>query len=45
MRDCWQEPYTLRPGFKDIVSMLENIIEDDAVSIFVHVVEMKFKVF
>uniref|UniRef100_A0A3B3VGF1 Si:ch211-167j9.5 n=1 Tax=Poecilia latipinna TaxID=48699 RepID=A0A3B3VGF1_9TELE len=47
MRDCWQEPYTLRPAFKDIVSMLENIIEDDAVSslIFVHVVEMKFKVF
>ncbi|XP_027900858.1 tyrosine kinase receptor Cad96Ca [Xiphophorus couchianus] len=30
MHDCWQEPYTLRPGFKDIVSMLENIIEDDA---------------
>uniref|UniRef100_A0A3P9PMA7 Tyrosine kinase receptor Cad96Ca-like n=1 Tax=Poecilia reticulata TaxID=8081 RepID=A0A3P9PMA7_POERE len=30
MRDCWQEPYTLRPAFKDIVSMLENIIEDDA---------------
>ncbi|XP_054901469.1 tyrosine kinase receptor Cad96Ca isoform X3 [Poeciliopsis prolifica] len=30
MRDCWQEPYTQRPAFKDIVSMLENIIEDDA---------------
>ncbi|MEQ2197187.1 hypothetical protein XENOCAPTIV_025039 [Xenoophorus captivus] len=30
MRDCWQEPYTLRPSFKDIVCMLENIMEDDA---------------
>ncbi|PWA32432.1 hypothetical protein CCH79_00018795, partial [Gambusia affinis] len=30
MRDCWQEPYTLRPAFTDIVSMLENIIEADA---------------
>ncbi|KAM6988183.1 tyrosine kinase receptor Cad96Ca isoform 1-T1 [Tautogolabrus adspersus] len=30
MRDCWLEPYTLRPSFTDIVSMLENIIENDA---------------
>lgn len=30
MRDCWQEPYTLRPAFKDIVCMLENIMENDA---------------
>ncbi|XP_070685754.1 fibroblast growth factor receptor homolog 1 isoform X2 [Pempheris klunzingeri] len=30
MRDCWQEPYTLRPSFTNIVSMLENIIENDA---------------
>ncbi|CAJ1065962.1 tyrosine kinase receptor Cad96Ca isoform X1 [Xyrichtys novacula] len=30
MRDCWQEPYTLRPSFTDIVSMLENIIENDS---------------
>uniref|UniRef100_A0A3Q3ETA4 Si:ch211-167j9.5 n=1 Tax=Labrus bergylta TaxID=56723 RepID=A0A3Q3ETA4_9LABR len=31
MRDCWLEPYTLRPSFTDIVSMLENIIENDSV--------------
>ncbi|XP_072247891.1 fibroblast growth factor receptor homolog 1 [Leuresthes tenuis] len=30
MRDCWQEPHTLRPSFTDIVGMLENIIENDA---------------
>lgn len=30
MRDCWQEPYTLRPSFTDIVCMLENIMENDA---------------
>ncbi|XP_041655377.1 tyrosine kinase receptor Cad96Ca [Cheilinus undulatus] len=30
MRDCWLEPYTMRPSFPDIVSMLENIIENDA---------------
>ncbi|XP_047449867.1 tyrosine kinase receptor Cad96Ca isoform X2 [Mugil cephalus] len=30
MRECWQEPYTLRPSFSDIVCMLENIMEDDA---------------
>ncbi|XP_042270786.1 tyrosine kinase receptor Cad96Ca isoform X1 [Thunnus maccoyii] len=30
MQDCWQEPYTLRPSFTDIVRMLENIIESDA---------------
>ncbi|KAM4566170.1 fibroblast growth factor receptor homolog 1 isoform 2-T2 [Odontesthes bonariensis] len=30
MRDCWQEPHTLRPSFTDIVCMLENIIENDA---------------
>ncbi|XP_038160550.1 tyrosine kinase receptor Cad96Ca [Cyprinodon tularosa] len=30
MRDCWQEPHTLRPSFKEIVSMLENIMENDA---------------
>ncbi|KAM4589854.1 tyrosine kinase receptor Cad96Ca [Fundulus diaphanus] len=30
MRDCWQEPYTQRPSFKDIVCMLENIVENDA---------------
>uniref|UniRef100_A0A3Q2NNE6 Protein kinase domain-containing protein n=1 Tax=Fundulus heteroclitus TaxID=8078 RepID=A0A3Q2NNE6_FUNHE len=32
MRDCWQEPYTQRPSFKDLVCMLENIVENDAVS-------------
>uniref|UniRef100_A0A3Q0RH06 Protein kinase domain-containing protein n=1 Tax=Amphilophus citrinellus TaxID=61819 RepID=A0A3Q0RH06_AMPCI len=32
MRDCWQEPHTLRPSFTDIVCMLENIMENDAVS-------------
>ncbi|KAJ0064000.1 hypothetical protein NL108_015729 [Boleophthalmus pectinirostris] len=30
MRDCWLEPYTLRPSFSDIVRMLENIMENDA---------------
>ncbi|XP_008300903.1 tyrosine kinase receptor Cad96Ca [Stegastes partitus] len=30
MRDCWQEPYTLRPSFNDIVYMLENVMENDA---------------
>ncbi|XP_074536311.1 tyrosine kinase receptor Cad96Ca [Halichoeres trimaculatus] len=30
MRDCWLEPYTLRPSFTNIVTMLENIIENDA---------------
>ncbi|XP_062275156.1 tyrosine kinase receptor Cad96Ca [Scomber scombrus] len=30
MKDCWLEPYTMRPSFTDIVHMLENIIEDDA---------------
>lgn len=31
MRDCWLEPYSLRPSFTDVVLMLENIIENDAV--------------
>lgn len=31
MRDCWLEPYTLRPSFTDVVLMLENIMENDAV--------------
>uniref|UniRef100_A0A8C7XBN8 Protein kinase domain-containing protein n=1 Tax=Oryzias sinensis TaxID=183150 RepID=A0A8C7XBN8_9TELE len=30
MRDCWQEPHTLRPSFSDIVCLLENTIENDA---------------
>uniref|UniRef100_A0A3Q1EIP6 Tyrosine kinase receptor Cad96Ca-like n=1 Tax=Acanthochromis polyacanthus TaxID=80966 RepID=A0A3Q1EIP6_9TELE len=30
MRDCWQEPYTMRPSFTDIVCMLENVMENDA---------------
>ncbi|XP_041851350.1 tyrosine kinase receptor Cad96Ca isoform X2 [Melanotaenia boesemani] len=30
MRDCWQDPHTLRPAFTDIVSMLEDIMENDA---------------
>ncbi|XP_032359292.1 tyrosine kinase receptor Cad96Ca [Etheostoma spectabile] len=30
MRDCWLEPYPLRPSFTDIVRMLENIMENDA---------------
>uniref|UniRef100_UPI0037E70AD9 LOW QUALITY PROTEIN: tyrosine kinase receptor Cad96Ca-like n=1 Tax=Semicossyphus pulcher TaxID=241346 RepID=UPI0037E70AD9 len=30
MRECWLEPYTLRPSFTDIVCMLENIMENDA---------------
>ncbi|XP_028840053.1 fibroblast growth factor receptor 1-like isoform X2 [Denticeps clupeoides] len=29
MRDCWMEPYNLRPTFKDIVRVLENILETD----------------
>jgi hypothetical protein len=33
MKDCWLEPYTQRPSFNDIVSVLENILEDDAVSV------------
>lgn len=31
MRDCWLEPYTLRPSFTDLVLLLENIMENDAV--------------
>uniref|UniRef100_A0A3B4B7L1 Protein kinase domain-containing protein n=1 Tax=Periophthalmus magnuspinnatus TaxID=409849 RepID=A0A3B4B7L1_9GOBI len=31
MRDCWLEPYSLRPSFTDIVRMLECIMENDAV--------------
>lgn len=31
MRDCWLEPYSLRPSFTDVVLLLENIIENDAV--------------
>ncbi|XP_023276255.1 tyrosine kinase receptor Cad96Ca-like isoform X1 [Seriola lalandi dorsalis] len=30
MRDCWQEPYTLRPSFTDIIQMLEDVMENDA---------------
>uniref|UniRef100_A0A3P8V468 Tyrosine kinase receptor Cad96Ca-like n=1 Tax=Cynoglossus semilaevis TaxID=244447 RepID=A0A3P8V468_CYNSE len=30
MKNCWMEPYTMRPSFADIVSMLENIIENDS---------------
>ncbi|XP_037835286.1 tyrosine kinase receptor Cad96Ca isoform X2 [Kryptolebias marmoratus] len=30
MRKCWQEPHTLRPSFTNIVTMLENIMENDA---------------
>ncbi|TDH15334.1 hypothetical protein EPR50_G00029770 [Perca flavescens] len=30
MRDCWLEPYPLRPSFTDVVRMLENIMENDA---------------
>ncbi|KAM7399842.1 hypothetical protein PAMP_019083 [Pampus punctatissimus] len=30
MRDCWLEPYTLRPSFTDVVNMLEEIIDNDA---------------
>ncbi|XP_041948038.1 fibroblast growth factor receptor homolog 1-like isoform X2 [Alosa sapidissima] len=29
MKDCWVEPYTYRPSFKDIVGVLENILEND----------------
>ncbi|XP_072514733.1 fibroblast growth factor receptor homolog 1-like isoform X2 [Salminus brasiliensis] len=29
MKDCWQEPYSLRPSFMDIVEVLENILEND----------------
>uniref|UniRef100_A0A3P8Z0I6 Protein kinase domain-containing protein n=1 Tax=Esox lucius TaxID=8010 RepID=A0A3P8Z0I6_ESOLU len=32
MRDCWTEPYTSRPSFTDIVRILENIMENDAIS-------------
>ncbi|XP_029699188.1 fibroblast growth factor receptor 4 isoform X1 [Takifugu rubripes] len=31
MRNCWLEPYSLRPSFTDVVLMLENIMENDAV--------------
>ncbi|XP_026196295.1 tyrosine kinase receptor Cad96Ca [Anabas testudineus] len=30
MKDCWQEPYNLRPSFTDLVRMLEDIMESDA---------------
>ncbi|XP_036381678.1 fibroblast growth factor receptor homolog 1 [Megalops cyprinoides] len=30
MRDCWLDPYTMRPSFSDIVRILENILENDA---------------
>ncbi|KAM7413734.1 hypothetical protein PAMA_020894 [Pampus argenteus] len=30
MRDCWLEPYTLRPSFTDVVNMLEEIMDNDA---------------
>lgn len=33
MRDCWLEPYSLRPSFSDIVRVLENTLEDDTVSV------------
>ncbi|KAF7701306.1 fibroblast growth factor receptor homolog 1-like isoform X2 [Silurus meridionalis] len=29
MRDCWQEPYLMRPSFMAIVKSLENILEND----------------
>ncbi|KAK3522153.1 hypothetical protein QTP70_026970 [Hemibagrus guttatus] len=29
MRDCWQEPYIMRPSFLDIVKVLEKILEND----------------
>ncbi|XP_030648057.1 fibroblast growth factor receptor 2-like [Chanos chanos] len=29
MTDCWQEPYSMRPSFKDIVRVFENILEND----------------
>ncbi|KAJ8276591.1 hypothetical protein COCON_G00083430 [Conger conger] len=29
MRDCWLDPYTLRPSFVDIVRILEIILEND----------------
>uniref|UniRef100_A0A3B1J1V6 Protein kinase domain-containing protein n=1 Tax=Astyanax mexicanus TaxID=7994 RepID=A0A3B1J1V6_ASTMX len=29
MMDCWQEPYSLRPSFMDIVGVLEHILEND----------------
>ncbi|XP_053095621.1 fibroblast growth factor receptor homolog 1 [Pangasianodon hypophthalmus] len=30
MKDCWLEPYTARPSFTELVSILENIIENDS---------------
>ncbi|XP_076138244.1 fibroblast growth factor receptor homolog 1 [Alosa pseudoharengus] len=30
MKDCWQEPYTSRPSFTDIVRTLENVLENDS---------------
>ncbi|KAK1157492.1 tyrosine kinase receptor Cad96Ca-like [Acipenser oxyrinchus oxyrinchus] len=30
MTDCWREPPTLRPSFSDIVTCLENVIENDS---------------
>ncbi|TRY99768.1 hypothetical protein DNTS_020942 [Danionella cerebrum] len=29
MQDCWLDPYTSRPSFKDIVEILENTVESD----------------
>ncbi|KAF5901938.1 fibroblast growth factor receptor 1-like, partial [Clarias magur] len=29
MRDCWQEPYSMRPSFTDIVRVLGNTLEHD----------------
>ncbi|XP_066507910.1 fibroblast growth factor receptor homolog 1-like [Hoplias malabaricus] len=29
MKDCWLEPYSLRPSFMDIVRVIENILEND----------------
>lgn len=30
IQDCWLEPYTSRPSFKDIVRILEDIINNDS---------------
>ncbi|XP_063060907.1 fibroblast growth factor receptor 2 [Engraulis encrasicolus] len=30
MKDCWQEPYTSRPSFTDLVRILENVLENDS---------------
>ncbi|XP_019903731.1 fibroblast growth factor receptor homolog 1-like [Esox lucius] len=36
INDCWLENHAQRPTFNDIVRVLENMLESDAVSFFIH---------